>query len=145
MSPRTRSQALKKARKELRPTDSPHLGAALLQLTHAAPSFLDSLSPDALKHLSATSRGVRKQVQASVTSISGVGQHHFHLPVNPRWRLRKVFDLSRTKLNVPGMSVLIQGDWPILTKLDLSRNKLGRAAIAKLAQARLASSHQSQP
>jgi hypothetical protein len=33
------------------------------------------------------------------------------------------------------MSVLIQGDWPILTKLDLSRNKLGRAAIAKLAKA----------
>lgn len=33
------------------------------------------------------------------------------------------------------MSLLIQGDWPILTKLDLSCNKLGRAALAKLAQA----------
>jgi len=34
--------------------------------------------------------------------------------------LLKVLDLSRTKLNVHGMSLLIQGDWPILTKLDLS-------------------------
>ena len=73
MSPCTRSQAVKKARKELHPTDPPHLGVALLQLTHAAPSFLASLSPDALKHLSATSCGLHKQVQASVTSISGVG------------------------------------------------------------------------
>ena len=120
MPPRTRSQAVKRARKKLHPTDSPHVGAALLQLTHAAPSFLASLSPDALKNLSATSRKLRKQVQASVTSISGVGQYHFHLLVNPQWRLLKVLDLSRTQLNVRGMSLLIQGDWPILTKLDLS-------------------------
>ena len=135
MPPRTRSQAVKKARKKLHLTDLPHLGAALLQLTHAAPSFLASLSPDALKNLSATSRELRKQVQASVKSISGVGQYHFHLLVNPQWRLLKVLNLSRTKLNVRGMSLLIQGDWPILTKLNLSCNKLGRAAIAKLAKA----------
>ncbi len=137
MPPCTRSQAVKKARKKLHLTDSPHLGAALLHLIHAAPSFLASLSPDALKNLSATSRELRKQVQASVTSISGVRQHHFHLLVKPQWRLIKVLDLSRTKLNVRGMSMLIQGDWPILTKLDLSCNKLGRAAIAKLAKADL--------
>ncbi len=135
MPPRTRSQAVKRARKKLHPTDSPHVGAALLQLTHAAPRFLASLSPDALKNLSATSSELRKQVKASVTSISGVCQYHFHLLVNPQWRLLKVLDLSRTRLNVRGMSLLNQGDWPILTKLDLSCNKLGRAAIAKLAKA----------
>lgn len=56
MPRRTRSQAVKKARKQLHSTDSPHLGAALVHLTHAAPSFLASLSPGALKNLSATSR-----------------------------------------------------------------------------------------
>ena len=132
MPPRTRYQAVKKARKKLHLTDSSHLGAALLHLIHAAPSFLASLSPDALKNLSATSRELRKEVQASVTSISGVRQHHFHLLVNPQLGFLKVLNLSHTKPNAGGMSMLIQGDWPTLSKLDLSCNKLGRAAIVKL-------------
>ncbi len=63
MPPHTRSQAVKKAGKKLHPSDAPHLGTALLQLTHAAPGFLASLSPDALKNLSATRSELRKQVQ----------------------------------------------------------------------------------
>ncbi len=45
--------------------------------------------------------------------------------VNGRWPLLHKLDLSRNHLDVKALALLMRGDWPLLETLDLSDNIMG--------------------
>lgn len=104
-------------------------------------------------HLSLRSSVIRQEVHNLVSSISLanlVGQHHtplhqhLHILVSGTWPNLASLDLSGLNMTTPGsfgsqscMAQLCNGDWPVLTVLNLSHTRLDRAAVTRLTEVRL--------
>ncbi|KAL0026658.1 hypothetical protein WJX79_002020 [Trebouxia sp. C0005] len=113
----------------------------------SVPSLLDFARPECLKTLSSSSTTLRRLVHSHVTNLTVLDvsepseaqlSETARVLVQEWWQTQVAVQVRHrytASLSVDFVSQLRQASWPFLEKLDLSRNLLGKHAIAELVRA----------